>query len=124
MNFMFYGCSSLKDLNISNFNTNNINYLMKNFFSFFSFSCEKCGQIPEIILKDNKSILIICDKCGITENEVLENIAFYSSKWIKFNKLNEIKNKNSNNIIELKNFENKNPSLKDFKQIHIFFWGS
>ena len=100
-----YGLYIEQDLFV--YNTFIDDYLMKNFFSFFSFSCEKCGQIPEIILKDNKSILIICDKCGITENEVLENIAFYSSKWIKFNKLNEIKNKNSNNNIELKNFENE-----------------
>ena len=27
MRWMFYGCSSLKELNLSNFNTNNVNYM-------------------------------------------------------------------------------------------------
>ena len=27
MGYMFYGCSSLKELNLSNFNTNNVTYM-------------------------------------------------------------------------------------------------
>ena len=31
MSYMFYGCSSLNELNLSNFNTINVNYMMDMF---------------------------------------------------------------------------------------------
>ena len=83
-------------------------YLMKKYFSYFSFSCEKCGEIPDIILRENGYVLISCNKCGITENEILENISFYSSKWLKLNKIKEIKiHQNINNIIQINNFRDE-----------------
>ena len=32
MSYMFYGCSSLKELNLSNFNTNNVRYMSNMFY--------------------------------------------------------------------------------------------
>ena len=32
MNEMFYGCSSLKELNLNNFNTNNVIYMNEMFY--------------------------------------------------------------------------------------------
>ena len=43
MNFMFYECSSLKELNINNFNTNNVTY-MRYMFS-------KCSDELKLKLK-------------------------------------------------------------------------
>ena len=34
MEGMFYGCSSLKELNLSNFNTNNLSFFIKRIKSF------------------------------------------------------------------------------------------
>ena len=56
-------------------------------FPFF-LSCKKCYNVPEVILKDNKYIIITCPNCNIIDNENLENISNYSSKWIS----NEISN--------------------------------
>ena len=41
MNYMFFGCSSLKELNLNNFNTNNITYM----------SCMFEGCLDELKLK-------------------------------------------------------------------------
>ena len=52
--------------------------------------------------------MISCNKCGITGNEILENISFYSSKWLKLNKIKEIKiHQNINNIIQINNFRDE-----------------
>ena len=59
---------------------------LKNFPFFLS--CKKCYNAPEILLKDNIYIIITCPNCNIIENENLENISNYSSKWL----INEISN--------------------------------
>ena len=40
----------------------------------YTFQCINCKKFPQIILKDNKNILIICDNCKIIEKEQLENL--------------------------------------------------
>ena len=41
---MFYGCSSLKELNLSNFNTNNVKSMLRMFFG--------CSKINELNLSN------------------------------------------------------------------------
>jgi serine/threonine protein kinase len=48
----------------------------------FYLKCKKCNTPPEIILKDNDNIIISCYFCGIYENETIENVVNYSSKWV------------------------------------------
>lgn len=48
----------------------------------FYLICKKCNTPPEIILSDNENIIISCNICGIYENERIENIVNYSSKWV------------------------------------------
>ena len=51
MSQMFYGCSSLEELNISNFNTNNVN----DFYKMF----DKCSkELITKIISQNKNIYI------------------------------------------------------------------
>ena len=49
MSYMFYGCSSLKELNLSNFNTNNVIYM-----SYMFNGCSK--ELKNKIKSDNKNI--------------------------------------------------------------------
>ena len=44
MNYMFYGCSSLKELNLSNFNTNNVKDMRSMFFG--------CSSLKELNLSN------------------------------------------------------------------------
>ena len=53
MSYMFYGCSSLTNINLSNFNTNNVNDMSDMFFE-----CKKLKK-NNIITKD-KRILNEC----------------------------------------------------------------
>ena len=41
MGGMFYGCSSLKELNLFNFNTNNVTYMSSMFYN--------CSSLKELI---------------------------------------------------------------------------
>ena len=61
----------------------------------FFLSCTYCYNSPEIILKDDKYIIINCPNCNIIRNENLENISNYSSEWIT-NKLNHFCDLNHN----------------------------
>ena len=36
---------------------------------------------PQIILIDNENIIISCIKCGLYENETIDNICSYSTEW-------------------------------------------
>ena len=44
MKYMFYGCSSLRELNISNFNTNNVDNMSYMFF--------RCSSLEELDLSN------------------------------------------------------------------------
>ena len=44
MNDMFYGCSSLKELNLNNFNTNNVTYMYGMF--------RECSSLKELNLSN------------------------------------------------------------------------
>ena len=46
MSYMFSGCSSLTSLNLSNFNTNNVNNM--------SFMFSKCSSLTSLNTKDKK----------------------------------------------------------------------
>lgn len=49
----------------------------------FYLICQECGNIPLIeLLEDNDNVLISCSKCNINNNEKIENIVNYSSKWV------------------------------------------
>ena len=48
MSGMFYGCSSLTNINLSNFNTNNVKYM-----SFMFLGCKKLNK-NNIITKDKR----------------------------------------------------------------------
>ena len=50
MSFMFNGCSSLIELNLSNFNTNNVEDMTEMFF--------QCSSIKKLKLVQNRIILI------------------------------------------------------------------
>ena len=63
-----------------------INKILNN--SPFFLNCKNCFNVPEVILKDNKYIIINCPNCNIIENENLDNLTNYTSKWIT----NEINN--------------------------------
>ena len=85
LNFTIIVFNYYFSLNLQLFDLNNI----YNKFSLeelkespFYFICKNCGDIPEIILKDNKNIIITCQNCNITKDEKLENISNYSSEWI------------------------------------------
>ena len=54
--------------------------LMTNDYYFLS--CKNCKSIPEIILKDDESLLLKCNKCGISECENIDKICNYTSLWI------------------------------------------
>ena len=45
-------------------------------------SCKNCKTIPEIILKDDESLLLKCNKCGISECESVDKICNYTSLWV------------------------------------------
>ena len=63
-----------------------INKVLNN--SPFFLNCKKCYNAPEVILKDNKYIIVSCPNCNIIKNENLDNLSNYTSKWIT----NEINN--------------------------------
>ena len=44
MGYMFHGCSSLKELNLSNFNTNNVTYM--------GYIFSKCSSLRELNLSN------------------------------------------------------------------------
>ena len=48
----------------------------------FFLSCKNCKSIPEILLKDDDTILLKCNKCGISESEKIEKICNFSSLWV------------------------------------------
>ena len=53
------------------------------FYEFpFYIICKKCNNPPEIILSDREKLVITCNKCGIYEEEKIENAVNYSSKWV------------------------------------------
>ena len=116
--FLFSGCSSFVNLpDISKWNDtikkNNLiekkenTENMDNKNNYF-LSCKNCQEIPEIILKDNKRILLKCIKCGKIENEKIENICNYISKWIQ------------KSIILCSNHKEKNPSDNYCKKCNLF----
>ena len=43
----------------------------------------ECQNVPDVILKDNETLLLTCENCDITENEPIKNIVNFTSKWIK-----------------------------------------
>ena len=45
--------------------------------------CQKCGNIPDVLLQDKSNILLTCIKCGFGENEDIEKIINGISKWTK-----------------------------------------
>lgn len=48
----------------------------------FYLKCKQCNYPPEIIMNDNKNVIISCNKCNLYENEKIENICNYSSDWV------------------------------------------
>ena len=54
MNFMFSGCSSLKELNLNNFNTDNVTYMYRIF--------ERCSSLKELNLDNLNTHHVITDK--------------------------------------------------------------
>ena len=76
----------------------------------YTFQCINCKKFPQIILKDNKNILIICDNCKIIEKEQLENLSNNASKWIT----NKDKEKQ---IIPCSSFEHNCKELNNFSFI-------
>ena len=47
----------------------------------FYLECRNCNIPPQIILIDNENIIISCNKCGLYENETIDNICSYSTEW-------------------------------------------
>ena len=84
-------------------------------------SCKKCKEIPDIIIKDKKIILLKYIKCGIEGNEKIENISNNSSKWLKGNIIDFLKidNKKSdliNNLnLDLEKILVKSENIKNIK---------
>ena len=61
MSYMFYNCKSLKELNLSNFNTQNVTNM------FCMFEC--CESLKELNLSNfNIKMLLICHICSIIVN--------------------------------------------------------
>ena len=96
---MFSGCSSLKQfpeiskwsqqilINKERINnqTDDIEKNMEELETFndnYFLSCKNCKNIPEIILKDDESILLKCNKCFVSECENIGKISDYSSLWL------------------------------------------
>ena len=96
---MFSGCSSLKQFpEISKWsqqiiiNKDRINNQtddiekdieeIQTFNDNYFVSCKNCKNIPEIILKDDESILLKCNKCCVSECENIGKISDYSSLWL------------------------------------------
>ena len=96
---MLSGCSSLKNFpdiskwsnqiminkerintSVNNKEKEDINEIMSN--NHYFFSCKNCHYIPEIILKDDESMLLKCNKCGISESESIDKICNYTSEWL------------------------------------------
>lgn len=73
-----------------------INKVLNN--SPFFLNCKNCYNAPEVILKDNKYIILSCPNCNIIENENLDNLSNYTSKWIT-NEINNLCNFNHNEKI-------------------------
>ena len=76
----------------------------------YTFQCINCKKFPQIILKDNKNILIICDNCKIIEKEKLENLSNNTSKWIT-------NNDKEKQIIPCSSFEHNCEELNNFSFI-------
>ena len=54
-------------------------YLSKdNYF----FSCKNCKNPPEVLLKDDQTILLKCNNCCILETEKIEKIRNFQSSWL------------------------------------------
>ena len=105
--FMFVGCSlsnvpSFSKKNFQSFNNNNnsnnnkakqeeydLNKLMNQFKKVeintnkYYLSCYQCHNVPNVLLKNNENILMLCNHCNKKENENIKNIANFSSKWVK-----------------------------------------
>ena len=52
--------------------------------SMLFFYCMYCYKMPEIILKDNKSLIFICNNCKAIKSEIISNVFKPDSKWISY----------------------------------------
>ena len=88
MSFMFYGCSSLNLLNISNFNTQNVANMGYMFY--------ECSSLKDLIFSWSHIIIYnihskdtegVCDKCPKLEPKAIENYSsfFYTKHRDKIN---------------------------------------
>ena len=97
---MFYGCSTLKTLDLSNFNTSNVT----NMNSMF----EKCSQLQELDLSnfDFRNVLYmggLCNGCSNLQNVVLGNTNYYATSGTTnlsylFNSCNKLINLDLSNL--------------------------
>ena len=102
---------------------------------YYFFSCYKCHNIPSILLKNNNSLIIECNNCGIKQVEKIRNISNYSTEWIsnevyKSCVLNHEEKRtplffckicNLNLCEECSKLHNKNHELENLKDFNISF---
>ena len=79
MSYMFYNCSSLKKLNISNFNVNKVKVVNYMFYGCSSLTdvifSESYIYIPNILYKDTQGV---CNKCPkLVEKFIADNSSFF-----------------------------------------------
>jgi surface protein len=48
----------------------------------YYFTCKNCKNTPEVIIKDNQTVLLKCNSCNIFENEKIEKIRNFQSPWL------------------------------------------
>ena len=48
----------------------------------YYFTCKNCKNTPEVIVKDNQTVLLKCNSCNIFENEKIEKIRNFQSPWL------------------------------------------
>ena len=83
MSYMFYNCSSLKKLDISNFNTNKVKVVSYMFY--------ECSSLKDLIFSWSHIIIYnihskdtegVCDKCPKLEPKAIENYSsFFYTKY-------------------------------------------
>ena len=124
MQYMFYNCSSLTSLNLSNFNTSNVINMRYMFSGCFNLEYINLNKFDEIKLDDNPfnyekmfynvpMNTVICLNENITENNVfpqIKNIACYTMDCTDDWKSKQKKIINGNQCIE---YNNKNMSKEE-----------